>query len=646
MATSLIVDDRHINRKFLVTLLGYAGHRLLEADDGMDALRCTRAQRPDLIVTDVLMPTMDGVEFTRRLHAEPAIAHIPVIFYTATYRSDETSKLAQSCGAAAVLVKPSEPQIILATVNAVLGIRQPPAQQIPPVVHYDDNPLQPGVVVDDLSARLRELEELNLGVMHTIERGLRVVGGRNDRSVASGDIARSLTTVRAVSLRLSALVELGLTQASHYDPLYVLDMFCRAAQDILSAKYAAIGVLDEKGQRLKHLFVRGMARESAALLGSLHPLTGVFGEALVQGRPQRIRGLDGDPRSVGLPAAHPPIHSFLVVPILLPGGPYGWLYVADKLGAVAFDDDDERFAMTLAAQLAGAQENLMLYEQIRGQSKALEQEVAERKRAEAEVRRLNADLEDRIRQRTAQLEMANKELEAFSYSVSHDLRAPLRAVSGSAEILIKDHATDLNDEAQNHLNRIVRATTYMGRLIEDLLRYARLGRSAVKLEPVSLAVVLTRIVESFSQRIAEIDARVAVANDLPTVPGDRALLDQVFTNLLDNALNYRRHDAKVEVAVTWAREGDDVVISIADNGIGIPPECLDKVFVMFWRQRAQDKYVATGIGLALVKKSIELLGGKVWAEALVDRGSTFHIRLQDNPDRRNIERDEAAWQPS
>lgn len=102
----------------------------------------------------------------------------------------------------------------------------------------------------------------------------------------------------------------------------------------------------------------------------------------------------------------------------------------------------------------------------------------------------------------------------------------------------------------------------------------------------------------------------------------------MFTNLFDNALKYRRRDAKVEVAVTWAREGDDVVISMADNGIGIPPQCLDRVFVMFWRQQAQDKHAGTGIGLALVKKSVELLGGKVWVESVVDKGSTFHIRLK------------------
>jgi diguanylate cyclase (GGDEF)-like protein/PAS domain S-box-containing protein len=382
MATILVVDDRPVNRQFLVTLLGYGGHYLLEAEDGVDALEQTRAEHPDLVISDILMPTMDGVEFARQLRANPATADIPIIFYTATYRSSETSVLAQSCGVATVLAKPSEPQVIFDAVNAVLGIESSALLQLTPLVYADAGKAQQRIVRDLRSARLSNLEELNLRIMQNMERGLKLVGDRRLHDLSSAEVSRSLTSMRAVSLRLSALIELGLELASNRDPLYLFDTSCRAAQNILNAKYAAIGVLDDDGIELRHLFVRGMASEAKAMLGNSRPGTGLLGQVLSDGRPRRAHGLHGDSRVVGLPAGHPPIDSFLAVPIAGSGRIYGWLSLADKLGATKFDADDERFAVTLAAQLASAQENLLLYDGVRRHGLSLERELAERKHVE------------------------------------------------------------------------------------------------------------------------------------------------------------------------------------------------------------------------------------------------------------------------
>lgn len=236
-------------------------------------------------------------------------------------------------------------------------------------------------------------------------------------------------------------------------------------------------------------------------------------------------------------------------------------------------------------------------------------------------------LEERVAARTAELEAVNKDLEAFSYSVSHDLRAPLRAVSGFAAILARRHRANLNDEGQHYLDNIVQAGEQMGRLIDDLLTYSRLGRSSVHRGPVALREIFTLLAEEFAGRVKEIGGRLEIADDLPVVMGDKTLLIQIFTNLLDNALTYRRADVPAQVTVTYEAENKAVIIRVSDNGIGIAPEYQEKIFNIFQRLHSQEEYPGTGIGLATVKRSVEMLGGRLWVESEVGQGSAFFVRL-------------------
>jgi ligand-binding sensor domain-containing protein/signal transduction histidine kinase len=243
------------------------------------------------------------------------------------------------------------------------------------------------------------------------------------------------------------------------------------------------------------------------------------------------------------------------------------------------------------------------------------------------IKRRSRELKHQVAERTAQLVAANKELESFAYSVSHDLRAPLRAISGFTAILARRHRASLNDEGQHYLDNILLAGERMAKLIEDLLAYSRLGRSGVRFTPVALSNMFMLLAEEFAERVKEIGATLEIADNMPTVIGDKTLLTQIFANLVDNALIYRRADVPAHVTVTAQTESKTVSICVRDNGIGISPEHHEKIFDIFQRLHSNEDYPGTGIGLSTVKKSVKMLGGQLRVESKVGQGSAFFIEL-------------------
>ncbi len=339
MKTILIVDDRVINLEFLAMLLDYAGYRVIRSIDGLQALAMARAELPALVISDIAMPEMDGLELVQHLQADPTTAAIPVIFYTATYSASEARSMAQALGVVAVLTKPAEPQHILDLVAHTLGdVAALPDATVPAAP--DSSP----------------------------------------PSEATGQSAMTPLLMpyaldsQALSLRLAALLELSITLAAERDAQLLLDLFCRSAQNIMNTAQAAVG-MHGNGQPQRFSSCGIGATDIAALFEISDPVAGLlrlhFAGASALGTAAML------PAIAALPASHPLRRHFLMVPVQTTTP--GWLYLAGKPGAADFSMEDQEIAVTLAAQLAPVYENRSLYDAVQQHVDQLETEVVQRK---------------------------------------------------------------------------------------------------------------------------------------------------------------------------------------------------------------------------------------------------------------------------
>ena len=322
MSCILTIDDRPINRQFLVSLLGYGGHTVLEAAGGEEGLEIVRQSHPDLVIADIKMPKMDGYEFVDRLRQEEGIAATPVIFYTASYHEREARGVAESYGVMDIITKPSEPEAILKKVNKALGIR---------------GPLIPQRSVQAAAADHRELEVL-----------------------------------QTTGLKLSALVELGMEFGSDRDPKRLLSRFCSTARHIIGARKSMLGILSDDGDDLKYFLINGL-KNAHPVVQEHPPLHHSVLETIVETKKAvRINHAEADVHLEQLSPYDSPLRSFLGVPLMSATEVYGWLVLLEKQNDGEFSAEDERMATTLAAQAAIAYENAVLAERLQRNAEELD----------------------------------------------------------------------------------------------------------------------------------------------------------------------------------------------------------------------------------------------------------------------------------
>ena len=312
--------------------------------------------------------------------------------------------------------------------------------------------------------------------------------------------------------------------------------------------------------------------------------------------------------------------SLIFVPLKKHGKTLGALSV-QRYQRNAYTLEHLQLVEAVAIQVSIAIENARLFT-------SLQQELEERRNAEARIQQMNDELEQRVRERTAQLEAVNQELEAFSYSVSHDLRAPLRAISGYSQVLLEDYAPRLDTAAVEYLQRLRASSQFMGGLIEDLLELARITRAEMTHEPVDLSQMFTVVM----QRLQSVDpARQIAVTCQPGLQacGDERLLGILLTNLCDNAWKFtaRKDPARIEFGSQPAEDGP--VFFVRDNGAGFDMTYSSRLFGTFQRLPNAQDFDGSGIGLATVRRIVQRHGGRIWAEGQVEQGATFYFTLGD-----------------
>lgn len=334
---------------------------------------------------------------------------------------------------------------------------------------------------------------------------------------------------------------------------------------------------------------------------------GATGQAIRQGAPVFNMEISSDAnfspwRDMALKEG---FHSSAAFPLISRGKAFGALNLYSPIPGF-FTPERIALFQALAHQAAAALVNTALYDEIRAHA---------------------AELEKRVAERTADLEATNRELESFSYSVSHDLRAPLRIMQGFAQALEEDYGAKLASTGREYVQRIVAAAQRMDILIQDLLAYSRLSRAEVQLKPVGLAAAVKEALAQLDAEVRKTGAQIAVAPSLPEVMGHLPTLTQVIGNLLSNAIKFVPPDATPSVSI-WAEErGGRVRLWVEDNGIGISPAHQARIFRVFERLHGVETYPGTGIGLAIVRKGAERMGGEVGVEAMLGKGSRFWVKL-------------------
>ncbi len=538
--TALVVEDNATDRSFFSEVLASRGHHVHACADGEAALEYLERQRADLVILDLQLPGIDGVEVCRRIRARGEVPDPFIIVVTSTEEADTLSGVLDA-GADDFMKKPVDPSILMIRLRiAEARIRASRAL---------------AEAQEALDSRIHELETLH----------------------------------RLAELTLSAT---SLEEA--YEQILEL------VSDAMGCSVVAIEHLDRDRDRLVITAARGIpAAENEELSIPLHrTLSGV---AVRTGQPVVEHDPDSRKEHAAPQLTALGLRCYAAFPFLVHGEVTGTLLLADTEPR-PMDERWVRLGTSLAATIASYLERLQAQEAIR-------------------------ESEQRYRILAAALQQANQELESFAYSVSHDLRAPLRTMQGFAHALLQNCGDELSDEARDYVRRIIASGEMAERLISDLLAYSRLSFEKWELSAVELEAVVQDALAQLSADIEQASAHVEVERPLPAVRGNYTALVQAVTNLVSNAIKFVPDERKPEVRIRAQRTDGTVRLRVEDNGVGIPPGQEERVFRVFERLADSGDRPGTGIGLAIVRRAVERMEGHCGVERLPDGGSAFWIEL-------------------
>jgi two-component system, NtrC family, sensor kinase len=656
-ATVLIVDDSLTVRMDLADAFRDAGVEPILCGSVADARDALSRHDADVVILDILLPDGDGIELLKEIRAASSGADTAVVMLSSEAEVRDRIRGLQT-GADEYVGKPYDSGYVVATTLELLRRRRA-ANAVPTVM-----------VIDDSATFRAEMREALEGASYEVltassgEEGLKLAASHRPAAILVDGQLPGIdgpTVIRR--LRLDAAlrdVPCLLLTASHETDAELraldagADSFVRKDDhcDVILARLAAV---------LRRAGVRALSHETQSLLTPKRILAvddsptylEELGEALREEGYDVIPARSGD-EAIELLAVqtvdcilldlmmpglsgHDTCHRIKAAPnvrdvpliMLTALEDRGAMIAGLSAGADDYISKSSEFEVLKARVRAQIRRKQFEDENRRIREELLRTELeATEARAARELADTRAILVEELERKNRELEAANNELDAFSFSVSHDLRSPLRAVSGFSGILVRDHAEEMSGEARRLLQNVTAAAQRMDQLIEDLLRFARLGRQPLSKKPVRVAPLVQEVLKDFDTDRAgrAIDIQIG---DLPDIVADGPLLRQVFTNLVSNAVKFTRGREPAVIEVGGGRQDGEVVFWVRDNGAGFDMRHAAKLFGVFQRLHRQDQFAGTGVGLSLVQRIINRHGGRIWAEAEPDKGATFRFSIPD-----------------
>jgi len=610
-AVILIVDDKDANRLVLESLLSAKDRLLLSAASGKDALKITLNKEVDLVILDVQMPEMDGFEVAQILKSNKRTKNIPVIFATAESKDRKLMMKGYDEGAVDYLLKPLDPEVVKAKVNVLLKIQLQQKELVEKNLSLQKSALlinNSADIIGIIDAATFRIEEINNAFTAILGYAAEETKG-TALSFFLGNEDRAL------------LQELG--KQAKEQLLFETRIYCKDR----SVKWLQWKVVVKDGKWFVNARDITEVKQVEKIRNYLSTVVKQSNDAIYihDHEGKIISWNQGAEKIYGYPEKEAlKMKIWNIIPEYMENemeNSMGNILSGEKVQAL------ETKRITKHGKLIDVLFSASVIVDASTDMKSIaitERDITEQKLADEQIRQLNADLQINL----LQLEATNKELESFSYSVSHDLRSPLRAMSGYSKMLEDSYLPVLDDEAKRLLGNIRESARKMGILIDDLLEFSRLGRKELQ----KVEIDIKKMVETVLMEIGKSTDHHATIkiNSLPHNHADHTLLHQVWVNLVSNAIKYSGKKEKPEIEIGSAVSDNNTTYFVKDNGSGFDMKYADKLFGVFQRLHNPNEFEGTGVGLAIVHRIITKHGGSVWAEAKINEGATFYFTIPNN----------------